>query len=67
MKAEVLTFEQECSRDEQYMNALREIPRPTGVDDLERFALDYRRVWCKRYLHFVEIFQSVILIKDKAI
>lgn len=67
MKAEILTFAEETSRDEQYLAALRAIPRPNGVNDLERFALDYRRVWCVRYPHFVEIFQSVILIGDKAI
>jgi hypothetical protein len=59
MRAEELTFEQEQSRDEQYMNALRVVPRPNGVNDLERFALDYRRVFCQRYPHMVEIFASV--------
>jgi len=67
IKIEELTFQQEQERDAQYMEALRNIPRPNGVNDLERFALDYRRVWAQRYPHFVAIFQSVILIGDKAV
>lgn len=67
MKAEVITFSEETERDEQYREALRNIPRPNGANDLERFALDYRRVWCVRFPHFVEIFQSVILIGNNAI
>lgn len=60
---QLLTYQQECERDEQYLAALRAIPRPSGASDLERFALDYRRVWCVWKPHFVEIF----LIGDKAI
>lgn len=58
----LLTHSQRDVLDAQYMEALRNVPRPKGVDDLERFALDYRRVWCQRYPHFVPIFESVILI-----